>query len=68
MPSNIDELAAVKVQYTTVPGWKKDITKISKYEELPANAKAYISTIEELLGVPVSWIGTGPAREAMIKK
>jgi len=35
---------------------------------LPKNAQKYIKKIEEILTVPVSWIGTGPEREAMILK
>lgn len=68
MPSTIDELSHVKVQYTTVKGWKQDISKIRSYDKLPQKAKDYLHTIEELLGVPVSWIGTGPEREAMVLK
>lgn len=46
--------------------WQKSITGITKFEELPENAKRYIQRIEELTGIKVTWIGTGPAREQMI--
>ena len=36
------------------------------FEELPENAKAYIRFIEEYIGIPVKFIGTGAEREAMI--
>ncbi|EAR83959.1 adenylosuccinate synthetase protein (macronuclear) [Tetrahymena thermophila SB210] len=68
MPSTIEELSQVKVEYTTVKGWNQDISKIRSYDKLPQKAKDYLSTIEELLGVPVSWVGTGPEREAMVLK
>ncbi|KAL4430209.1 hypothetical protein ABPG74_014768 [Tetrahymena malaccensis] len=68
MPSTIEELSQVKVQYTTVKGWNQDISKIRSYDKLPQKAKDYLSTIEDLLGVPVSWVGTGPEREAMVLK
>ncbi|KAL4469341.1 hypothetical protein ABPG72_005977 [Tetrahymena utriculariae] len=68
MPSTIEELSQVKVEYTTVKGWKQDISKIRSYDKLPQKAKDYLSTIEDLLGVPVSWVGTGPEREAMVLK
>jgi len=35
---------------------------------LPKEAKDYIHRVEELLGVPVTWIGVGPEREAIITK
>ncbi|EAW07284.1 adenylosuccinate synthase ADE12 [Aspergillus clavatus NRRL 1] len=57
----------VKVEYVTLPGWKSNTMGVQKYEDLPANARAYIEYIErELGGVPVKWIGTGPARDHMI--
>lgn len=65
MPSTLAELAAVEVEYETMPGWKADTTACRTWAALPAPAKAYIARIEQLVGVPVSWIGTGPAREAM---
>lgn len=66
MPATLNGLSKVEVVYETMPGWKTDISKVKKYEELPANAKAYLGRIEDVLGVPVSWVGTGPGREAMV--
>ena len=43
-----------------------DISGITKRADLPENAKKYLKRIEELTGVPVKFIGTGPARENMI--
>jgi len=48
--------------------WKKDISKITNYKDLPQEAKDYLRRVEELLGVPVTWIGVGPEREAIITK
>jgi adenylosuccinate synthase len=39
-----------------------------KYEELPQNARDYLDFIERSLGVPITWIGVGPEREAIIQK
>lgn len=52
--------------YTDLPGWEEDISQISNFADLPVNAKDYIKFIEEHVGVPVTWIGNGPAREDMI--
>ena len=54
--------------YETLPGWKCDISKIRKYEDLPPNAKLYIERIEELIDIPIRWIGVGPERDALITK
>jgi adenylosuccinate synthase len=66
-PSSHLELGAVQVKYTTVEGWKKSTKNITKYEDLPTQAKNYIKLIEEHLDVPVKWIGVGPGRESMIQ-
>lgn len=43
-----------------------DISNVSKREDLPENAKKYLARIEEVVGVPIRFIGTGASREAMI--
>lgn len=68
MPSTIEELARVQVVYEKVKGWNSDISNIQNFEELPKDAKSYLKRIEELSGIPISWIGTGPERESMIQK
>ncbi|KAH0194880.1 Adenylosuccinate synthetase, partial [Aureobasidium melanogenum] len=65
-PGTIDALSKVEPIYETLPGWKTDSTNITSYEALPENARKYIEFIEKYTGVGVKWIGTGPAREAMI--
>lgn len=65
-PATIDALSKVEPIYETLPGWKTNSTNISSYDDLPENARKYIEFIEKQTGVPVKWIGTGPAREAMI--
>ncbi|CED82215.1 adenylosuccinate synthetase [Phaffia rhodozyma] len=67
-PADLEYLAKVEVKYKTFPGWKSDISSVQKYEDLPENCKTYIEFIESYLGVPVEWIGNGPARESMILK
>lgn len=53
--------------YTTVPGWKSDITGIKHFESLPDGMKKYIGQINEFLGVPVRYISNGPGREQIIE-
>ncbi|MFP4016347.1 MAG: adenylosuccinate synthase [Halanaerobiales bacterium] len=52
--------------YKTMPGWQEDITGVTKYEDLPTAAKEYVELIEDLTGVSVRVIGTGPEREEAI--
>jgi len=65
-PASLKILEKVEVQYIKVPGWKSKTSGIRKFEELPENAQAYVRKIEDYLGVPVKYIGTGPGREDMI--
>ncbi|GAA4538759.1 adenylosuccinate synthase [Amycolatopsis samaneae] len=52
--------------YEELPGWFEDISGCRTFEELPANARAYVERIEELSGARVSAIGVGPGREQTI--
>ena len=42
----------MSVEYITMPGWKSSIAGCKVYEDLPANAKKYIETIEQYLNIP----------------
>lgn len=65
-PANLENLAKVEVIYDTLPGWTEDISGCRKFEDLPANAQAYVERIEKIIGTPAKWIGVGPGRESMI--
>ena len=65
-PSNVYQYEGVEVEYITMPGWKTSISKVRKFEDLPINAQNYILKIEELLGIPMRWVGVGPDRDSMI--
>ncbi|KAJ5925960.1 hypothetical protein N7454_007470 [Penicillium verhagenii] len=68
-PADPNVVEKIKVEYVTLPGWKSNTMGVTKYEDLPVNARAYIEFIErEIGGVPIKWIGTGPAREHMIAR
>ncbi|MFH1284210.1 MAG: adenylosuccinate synthase [Candidatus Peregrinibacteria bacterium] len=67
-PSSNDTLSKVEVSYIELPGWKESLTEIKNYDDLPANAKAYIEKIEELTECKITSIGVGPKRSDMIFK
>lgn len=67
-PADLDLLESCQVEYETLPGWLEDISGCRSWQELPANARRYVERIEELVGVPVRWIGVGPGRDALITK
>lgn len=57
-----------QVEYEVLPGWQCDISSIRNYNDLPPAACRYIERIEELVGVPIHYIGVGPGRDALITK
>jgi len=52
--------------YEDMPGWKESTVGIKSYDELPANARAYLKRIEEVTGAPIDIISTGPERSETI--
>jgi adenylosuccinate synthase len=66
MPSSLEVLSKVQVEYEKLPGWKVDTSNCSSWKDLPSQAKNYLSRISTILGVPVTWVGTGPKRENML--
>ena len=61
-PIGADAYEQCKPIYIEVPGWSETTVGVRKYDDLPENAKAYIKKIEEVVGVPVDVISTGPDR------
>ncbi|MCH4249806.1 MAG: adenylosuccinate synthase [Microbacteriaceae bacterium] len=68
MPVNQSDFHHAKPIYEYLPGWTEDISGARSYEELPANARAYIEYLEGLIGARVSVIGVGADRDAVIAR
>lgn len=64
--TNIDFLNSAKPVYKEFDGNFGDIEGIREFDRLPEQARNYISFIEDYLGIPVKFIGTGADRESMI--
>ena len=56
----------IKPIYKEFKGWKKDITKISRFEDLPFNLKNYIKYLEKEINIPIKIISVGPDRKETI--
>ncbi|MCR9226940.1 MAG: adenylosuccinate synthase [Flavobacteriaceae bacterium] len=61
LPYNIEQEYVTPV-YKEMKGWSKDLTKLSKAEELPATLNDYIIFLEEQLNVPINIVSVGPDR------
>lgn len=66
-PASLELLADVEVKYVELKGWEKPITGIKNYEDLPAETKTYIKFIEDFIGIPVKYIGTGPGKQCLFQ-
>ena len=60
------DLKRCKPVLEKLPGWKCDIRGIRRYEDLPENTRRYIEFAEKAIGVPVTMVSNGPAREDII--
>jgi len=65
-PSTLDELGKVEPVYVDLPGWTDDISKATKFSDLPIAAQEYVKFIQEQTGIPIEYIGVGPGREDML--
>lgn len=65
-PMAADDYDEVTAVYETCPGWKESTFGAKSLAELPANAVAYVKRLEEILGLPVDILSTGPDRSQTI--
>ena len=52
--------------YETFEGWSEDITSVTNFDDLPENAKKYITAIEDFIEIPITFISVGPERNQNI--
>jgi adenylosuccinate synthase len=67
-PLAAEELAVCTPIYDSLPGWDAATTDARTFEDLPAEAVAYVERIEAVAGVPVEMISVGPGPEATIRR
>ena len=67
-PSSVAALEKCQPIYEELPGWQAPISHIREYEQLPPQARQYVSRLEELISRPVNLICVGAGREQTIHK
>ncbi len=67
LPYGPGELQAFEPVYEELPGWQQDVRSARAWEDLPAQARAYILRLEELSGVPVRLVSVGPERHQVVE-
>ncbi|MFO1323357.1 MAG: adenylosuccinate synthase [Burkholderiales bacterium] len=66
IPTGAEAVARCRPVYETLPGWSESTVGAKSFAALPANARAYLSRIEALTGVPIAMVSTGPDRDETI--
>jgi len=66
MPFELDE--NLKPVLIELPGWKMDMSKMKSEDEFPEEFNAYLSFLEEELGVPIKIVSVGPNRNQTITR
>jgi adenylosuccinate synthase len=66
MPATAAGLEALEPVYECLPGWRTSTQGVSRYEELPLQARDYLAYLENRTGVEVGCISTGPERNQTI--
>ena len=66
LPAALNIFENCQPVYEELPGWKSDITNAKTFEDLPANARAYVRRLEELAGCQIVLVSVGPRRDQTI--
>ncbi len=66
LPTNQAEFARAVPIYETFPGWSEDLGAARTLDDLPRNARDYVTTLEGMINAPISVIGVGPGRDESV--
>ena len=66
LPLDADDIVACKPVYASFAGWRESTAGLTRWEQLPVNARRYLERIQECVGVPIDMVSTGPDREHTI--
>jgi adenylosuccinate synthase len=65
-PAVIEDYVDLEPIYESHPGWKQNTMNVQQWDDLPKAAQSYVLRLEELMGVKVHYLSTGPERSAII--
>ena len=66
LPLFMDRYADCEPRYEECEGWQESTCGATRWEDLPARARAYVRRLEDLVGLEACIISTGPARQQTI--
>ncbi len=65
-PLLAEDFGACEPVYEDLPGWQESTVGLTDYDQLPQNARRYLARMQEVVGVPVDIVSTGPDRDHTI--
>ncbi|MEO6185978.1 MAG: adenylosuccinate synthetase, partial [Steroidobacteraceae bacterium] len=65
-PLFVEGYGALAPVYEELPGWTESTVGLTQYDQLPVNAQRYLTRMQEVVGVPVDIVSTGPDRDQTI--
>ena len=66
LPMGADDIERCTPVYETIPGWSDNTVGVTQFDQLPTNARLYLQRIEQVTGVPIHMVSTGPDRAQTI--
>jgi adenylosuccinate synthase len=66
LPLDADDIAACEPVYEVFPGWTQSTAGLTRWEQLPANARRYLERVQQFVGAPIDMVSTGPDRDHTI--
>ena len=67
-PAECDRLSQAKPVFEMWPGWAEEVRGVQRFDDLPSQAQAYVDRLEDLLGVRISIVSTGPERTETVMR
>lgn len=65
-PLDTDVLRTLAPVYESWPGWREDISGVRQWEDLPAQARRFLTRLETILEIPIVLVSVGPSRAETI--
>lgn len=66
LPLDADDIVACDPVYETYAGWSESTAGLTRWDQLPVNARRYLDRVQQCMGVPIDMVSTGPDRDHTI--
>ncbi|MBK6853530.1 MAG: adenylosuccinate synthase [Burkholderiales bacterium] len=66
LPLDADDIVLCEPVYETFAGWSDSSVGVTSWDALPLNARRYLERVQQIIGVPIAMVSTGPDRDHTI--